>query len=139
MVFEFWFGRILGVPLIDGGTIRLSKLIGLSHAMDLILTGRSVHSEEALKIGLANRVVSKGTAYKEALVLANQIAAFPQSCLNADRQSAYYAMFNAASFEDALRFEKENSEKCLTEATQGAGKFVEGAGRSGSFEDFNNE
>ncbi len=129
---------ILGVPLIDGGTVRLSQLIGLSHAMDLILTGRSVNSTEALNIGLANRVVSKQTAYKEAFALANQIASFPQQCLSADRQSAYYGMFSASSLDDALRFEKENSKDCMMEATNGAGKFVAGAGRAGTFEDHNN-
>ena len=129
---------ILGVPLIDGGTVRLSKLIGFSRAMDLILTGRSVSSTEALNIGLVNRVVSKGNAYKEAFELASHIAAFPGECLTADRQSAYYAMFKASSLDDALRFEKENSQGCLMEAAKGAGKFVAGAGRAGTFEDHYN-
>jgi enoyl-CoA hydratase/carnithine racemase len=124
----------LGVPLIDGGTARLSKLIGFSRAMDLILTGRSVNATEALNIGLVNRVVSKGNAYKEAFELANQIAAFPQECLTADRQSAYYATFKASSFDDALKFEKENSQDCLMEVVRGAGKFAGGAGRSGTFD-----
>jgi enoyl-CoA hydratase/carnithine racemase len=128
----------LGVPLVDGGTVRLGKLIGLSRALDLILTGRSVNATEALNFGLANRVVSKGTAYKEAFALANQIAAFPQLCLTEERESAYYAMFNASSLDDALRFEKENSEDCLMEAIRGAGKFAAGAGRAGTFEDHNN-
>lgn len=105
--------------------------------MDLILTGRTVDSNEALSIGLANRVVSKGTAYSEALVLANQIAAFPQACLSADRQSANYAMFNAPSLDDALRFEKENSEECLMEAMNGASRFAAGVGRGGTFDDEN--
>ena len=126
---------IAGVPLIDGGTVRLSKLIGLSRAMDLILTGRSVDSTEALNIGLANRVVPKGTGYREAFELANQIAAFPQACLTADRKSAHYAMYNASSLDDALKFEKKNSEDLLTDAVKGAGKFVAGAGRGGTFED----
>lgn len=129
--------HVLGVPLVDGGTVRLSKLIGYSRAIDLIVTGRSVNSHEALSIGLANRVVSKGTAYEEALVLANQIASFPQLCLTADRQSAYHAMFNASSVDDALEFEKENSVDCLVVAIKGAGKFAAGAGRSGNFEDYN--
>ncbi|XP_028406027.1 uncharacterized protein LOC114528562 [Dendronephthya gigantea] len=130
-----FLNRRFGVPLIDGGTVRLSKLIGLSRAMDLILTGRTVDSNEALTIGLANRVVSKGTAYSEAFELGKQIAAFPQACLTADRQSAYYAMFNAPSLDDALRFEKENSEDCLLEAINGATRFVAGAGRGGTFND----
>ena len=83
------FCRRWGVPLIDGGTIRLPRLIGLSRALDLILTGREVSAQEALHIGLANRVVPKGTAKEEALTLAKQIASFPQIALVNDRRSAY--------------------------------------------------
>lgn len=83
------FCRRWGVPLIDGGTIRLPRLIGLSRAMDLILTGRPVDAEEALSIGLANRMVDDGTSRQAAEKLARQLAAFPQECLLSDRQSAY--------------------------------------------------
>ena len=83
------FCRRWGVPLIDGGTVRLPRLIGLSHALDMILTGRPVGAEEALRMGLANRVVPKGTALNEARELARQIAKFPQDALRGDRRSAY--------------------------------------------------
>ena len=105
--------------------------------MDLILTGRSVDSTEALNIGLANHVVPKGTGYTEAFTLANQIASFPQACLTADRKSAYYATYDASSLDDALIFEKENAKDLLIDAVKGAGKFVAGAGRGGTFEDHN--
>jgi len=83
------FCRRWGVPLIDGGTVRLPRLIGLSHALDMILTGRPVEADEALGMGLANRVVEPGTARVEAEALAQQIIQFPQQCLLSDRQSAY--------------------------------------------------
>lgn len=83
------FCRRWGVPLIDGGTIRLPRLIGLSRALDLILTGRPVAADEALAMGLVNRVVDDGTGRQAAEELARQIAAFPQECLLSDRQSAY--------------------------------------------------
>ena len=83
------FCRRFGVPLIDGGTVRLPRLIGMSHALDLILTGRPVQAEEAAHMGLANRVVSTGQALDVACQLAEQLAAFPQQCMRGDRQSAY--------------------------------------------------
>ena len=83
------FCRRWGVPLVDGGTIRLPRLIGMSRAMDLILTGRPVKAEEALQIGLANRVVEEGQALDAAKKLAKQISAFPQLCMRNDRMSAY--------------------------------------------------
>jgi enoyl-CoA hydratase len=83
------FCRRWGVPLIDGGTVRLPRLIGLSRAMDLILTGRAVDAKEAHAIGLANRVVPKGKSLEEAIKLASLIASFPQDCMLADRKSAY--------------------------------------------------
>src|SRR5215831_1952029 len=97
------FCRRWGVPLIDGGTIRLPRLIGLSRALDLILTGRPVGAEEALAMGLANRVVSPGTALAAAQALARDLARFPQTCLRHDRLSAY-EQFDL-SWEEALRNE----------------------------------
>lgn len=128
------FCRRWGIPLIDGGTIRLPRLIGLSRALDLILTGRAVSAAEALSIGLANRVVPKGTARQAAESLAREIAAFPQVCLRGDRMSAY-EQFDL-SFEDALANEFGHGLNALKEETSaGANRFASGAGRHGSFDD----
>jgi len=129
-----FLNRRFGVPLIDGGTVRLPKLIGLSRAMDLILTGRMLDPKEALEWGLANRVCSSGTAYGQAVNLAKEIVKFPQDCLLADRGSAIYAAYDARSREEAMDYETEHSASVLTtEAIQGAKKFTAGWGRSGKF------
>jgi len=124
--------RRWGVPLIDGGTIRLSRLLGHSHALDLILTGRGVSGEEALRMGLANRLVEPGTARREAVQLATQLAAFPQRCLRADRLSSYRQW--ELSLPDALRAETEGGIAVLDEAREGAARFASGKGRHGKVE-----
>jgi len=96
-----------GVPLIDGGTVRLPRLIGLSRAMDLILTGRPVKGKEALEMGLVNSLVACGTSLGQAIQYGNSIAKFPQECLNRDRLSAYNAMYDSSNFESALQFEMQ--------------------------------
>lgn len=127
------FCRRWGVPLIDGGTVRLPRLIGLSHALDLILTGRPVQAEEALRLGLVNRVVPTGKAREAAEELAWQLAAFPQTCLRADRMSAYESFDRP--FEAAMAFEFENARPVLqTETQAGAQRFADGAGRHGVFD-----
>ncbi|XP_069073212.1 enoyl-CoA hydratase EchA19-like isoform X2 [Pleurodeles waltl] len=126
------FCRRFGVPLIDGGTVRLPQLIGLSRALDLILTGRSVGAQEALEFGLANRVVPDGQALKCAIELAEEISAFPQACMRADRASAYHSTFDATSFYEAMQFETDNSMHALVESVQGARRFHSGEGRGGA-------
>ncbi|HWE23544.1 MAG TPA: crotonase/enoyl-CoA hydratase family protein [Myxococcales bacterium] len=124
------FCRRWGVPLIDGGTIRLPRLIGLSRALDLILTGRPVKADEALQMGLANRVVPKGAARAAAEELATQIAAFPQLCMRTDRRSAYEQ--TDLDFADAMRNELRQGNRALAaDATEGARRFAAGAGRGG--------
>lgn len=128
------FCRRWGVPLIDGGTVRLPRLIGLSHAMDMILTGRPVGAEEALQMGLANRVVKKGAARAEAEALALEIARFPQNCMRSDRLSAYRQL--DLPLEEALRNEFDLGLRTIRsgETVEGATRFSRGAGRHGSFE-----
>lgn len=129
------FCRRWGVPLIDGGTVRLQAIIGLGRALDMILTGRPVDAQEALAMGLANRVVAKGTSLDESLKLAKQLLAFPQTCMLADRASCYNAAYNATSFENALAFEFDGGVKAVqTEGVKGAAQFSSGAGRHGSYE-----
>ncbi|KAF5013871.1 hypothetical protein FDECE_152 [Fusarium decemcellulare] len=129
------FCRRWGVPLIDGGTVRLQAIVGLGRALDMILTGRGVPAAEALQMGLANRVVGKGKALEEATKIAKQLLVFPQACMNVDRANCYYSAYNASSFEDALRNEFEEGIKVITtESVRGAAKFSEGAGRHGAFD-----
>ena len=125
------FCRRFGVPLIDGGTVRLPRLIGMGHAMDLILTGRKVAAAEALAIGLANRVVPTGGALDAALSLAEQLAGFPQATMNADRMSAYQQW--DLPLHHALHQEWLRGKACIGEGLQGAGRFADGQGRHGSF------
>jgi enoyl-CoA hydratase/carnithine racemase len=130
------FCRRWGVPLIDGGTVRLQKIVGMGRALDMILTGRPVGAQEALSIGLANRVVPTGQSMKEATSIARQLLAFPQLCMNLDRDSCYYAAYDAISFEDAMRNEFAKGKAAITaESIEGAGRFSKGAGRGGSFKD----
>ena len=129
------FCRRWGVPLIDGGTVRLQAIIGLGRALDLILTGRPVSAQEALTMGLANRVVPKGMALSEATKMAEQLLKFPQGCMNVDRTSCYYAAYNANSFEDSMRYEYEHGVKVVeTESFKGAARFAAGMGRHGGLD-----
>jgi enoyl-CoA hydratase/carnithine racemase len=126
------FCRRWGVPLIDGGTVRLPRLIGQSRAMDMVLTGRPVKIDEAYEFGLANRKVGAGQSLFEALELAREIAKFPQLCMRADRMSAHQ-QWNL-DFPDALVNEAKGGLKPLAEETQaGAARFAAGKGRSGDF------
>jgi enoyl-CoA hydratase len=126
------FCRRWGVPLIDGGTVRLPRLVGQGRALDMILTGRAVQAAEALSWGLADRVVPAGQALSAAQALAAQIAAFPQICLRADRASAF-AQWDV-SLEEALKVEGIGGlEPLRREAQAGAARFKDGAGRGGSF------
>jgi len=124
------FCRRWGVPLIDGGTVRLPRLIGHSRAMDLILTGRAVDAAEAYAIGLANRVVPTGQARQAAEELAADLARLPQQCMRADRLSALHQW--GESENAAMDFEFASISRVKDEAMHGAGRFAAGAGRHGA-------
>jgi enoyl-CoA hydratase len=126
------FCRRWGVPLIDGGTVRLPRVVGQGRALDMILTGRPVGAAEALAIGLANRVVPEGRARAEAEQLAREIARFPQLCLKVDRRSAYEGWNGGLN--QALRAEAlAGAEPVRGGAREGAGRFAGGRGRGGDF------
>jgi enoyl-CoA hydratase len=126
--------RRWGVPLVDGGTIRLPRLIGMSHAMDLILSGRGVSGDEAKQMGLANRLTAKGQALKGAIELAEQLCRFPQLCMRNDRMSAYEQW--PLSLHDALLQETRLGLQVIRsgETQEGASRFASGAGRHGDFD-----
>jgi enoyl-CoA hydratase len=125
------FCRRWGVPLIDGGTVRLPRLIGHSHALDLILTGRGVSGDEAQRMGLANRLVDPGHARAAAVELAAELSALPQLCLREDRASSYAQW--GLDLPAALRVEYEHGRRVLAsgESRAGASRFAGGAGRHG--------
>jgi enoyl-CoA hydratase len=125
------FCRRWGVPLIDGGTVRLPRLIGASRALDLVLTGRPVAAAEALEIGLANRVVPEGTARQAAEELARELAQFPQTCLREDRLSLVQSL--DLDFEVAMSNEFHHGLRSLAEVQSGLERFRGGEGRHGEF------
>lgn len=128
------FCRRWGVPLMDGGTVRLARLIGLSHALDMVLTGRPVEAEEAQRMGLANRIVESGTSRAESEAIAEQIANFPQTCLLSDRRSVYEQW--GLSVQEAMRNEFRHGLSTIQtgETLEGASRFFSGAGRHGAFD-----
>ena len=132
---DAYFGvycRRFGVPLIDGGTVRLPRLVGMGHAMDLVLTGRKVDAAESMQMGLCNRVVPRGGARDAAVALARQLAAFPQATMLADRASAYRQW--DLPLAEALHQEWVRGRHCIAEGLDGAQRFTDGEGRHGRFE-----
>jgi len=125
------FCRRWGVPLIDGGTVRLTRLVGQSRALDLVLTGRAVDAEESLHIGLANRVVADGEALNAAVALASQLAALPPNCLRADRRSVYEQWDKPIDAALADEFAGGMEVIRSGETQEGARRFAEGKGRHG--------
>jgi len=126
--------RRWGVPLIDGGTVRLPRIVGRGRALDLILTGRKCAAEEALRINLCEQVVPDGESRPRAEALAREIARFPQACMRADRRSVYRQ--EGLPLREAMRFEWENGIPALAaEGRAGAARFASGKGRGGDFGD----
>jgi len=133
---DAYFGvycRRWGVPLVDGGTVRLPRIVGMGRAMDIILTGRKIDAEEAYRIGLCERVVPHGEARQAAETLALEIARYPQGAVRADRRSALRQY--GLSVRAAMEQEWANGAGTLAEAIQGAGRFAAGKGRHGAFDD----
>lgn len=133
---DAYFGvycRRWGVPLVDGGTVRLPRIVGMGRALDLILTGRKVDAEEAYRIGLCERIVPHGQARRAAEALAQEIARFPQATLRADRRSAYRQ--HGLPLRAAMEQEWSNAADTLAEAIRGAGRFASGKGRHGAFDE----
>jgi enoyl-CoA hydratase len=128
------FCRRLGVPFVDGATVRLPRIVGLGRALDLVLTGRPVYAEEALRIGLVDRVVPKGRARAAAEALAGEIARFPQTCMLGDRASIYDGL--GLPLAEAMRVEFEHGGRALRDPAlqAGAARFAAGAGRGGKVE-----
>jgi enoyl-CoA hydratase len=126
--------RRWGVPLIDGGTVRLPRIVGRGRALDLVLTGRKVEAEEALRINLCEQVVPDGQSRPRAEALAHEIARFPQACMRADRRSVYRQ--EGLTLREAMRYEWENGIPALAaEGRAGAARFASGKGRHGNFGD----
>ncbi len=134
---DAYFGvycRRWGVPLIDGGTVRLPRLVGQGRALEIILTGRKVPAAEALAIGMCEKVVANGEARQAAEAMAHEIARFPRQCVRADRNSVHRQY--GLPMRDALRQEYENGLACLkNEGVAGAGRFAAGKGRHGDYAD----
>ncbi len=124
------FCRRWGVPLIDGGTVRLPRLIGHSHALDLILTGRGVSGDEARVMGLANRLTDPGGALPAAIALAHELAALPQTCMRMDRRSSYEQW--DLTFDDAIDHELALGRESMRAPDQAVDRFVAGEGRHGA-------
>jgi enoyl-CoA hydratase len=133
---DAWMGvacRRWGVPLIDGGTVRLPRLVGLGRALDLVMTGRSIGAAECHAIGLCDRLVEPGEALAAAVALAGELAALPQACLRSDRNAARYgALWDELA---AMRAEFAAGFEVLSEAREGAARFAAGAGRHGASEE----
>ncbi|NIR28288.1 MAG: crotonase/enoyl-CoA hydratase family protein [Gammaproteobacteria bacterium] len=126
--------RRWGIPLIDGGTVRLPRLVGQGRALEIILTGRKVPAEECLRIGACEKIVPTGHAREAAQALAREIARFPQECVRADRRSVY--LQHGLPVREAMRREWWNGQECLArEGVAGAGRFVSGKGRHGDYQE----